>query len=206
MPARKGAGPNPKSKRTAEMPIHFGHLLRSPRMSSARLQPAPPDSAESLPWSTWAKDFGHLVWLRLLSHRIAPDRARELSQEVWEQLYRRWINGTLVDVKMPGLALSHADFLALSERRRRTETPLGRDHEWETVRPRDAEQHMLDRAHLARVVREVRSCSSTVQRIFELRYYPPGMSTVEISHELGLSHQRVRQILCELRQRIRRFS
>jgi RNA polymerase sigma factor (sigma-70 family) len=171
---------------------------------SVRLHRALPE--ETLPWSVWAKDYGRLIRARLLEHRISPERASELSQEVWEHLYRRWTSGTLVDIKMPGLALSQADFLARSEWRGPGGKVLEDAPDYDVANPYDEEQQLLHRALLERVLKVVRACPPKLQRVFELHYRPPGMSTLEISKELRISEQRVRQALCELRQRVRRFA
>lgn len=161
------------------------------------------DDSASHPWSAWAATHGRLVWLRILRHGVAPERAKELAQEVWEGLFRRWREGELQEISMPGLALRQADFLALSERRKRHDLVCAPDEEVAIATLADAEEQVAQRARLSRVISLIRKCSPSAQRVFVLRYCPPGLSTQEIADELSLSEQRVRQIICELRQFIR---
>jgi len=68
----------------------------------------------------------------------------------------------------------------------------------------DAEGHVLERVRLERTLELVRGSPPTVRRVFELTYGAPALSARQVSDELGLSVQRVRQVLCELRARLRR--
>jgi DNA-directed RNA polymerase specialized sigma24 family protein len=193
------AGPNPKSEQAQEKSLHSRSCERCLSMSS-------PEAVEAPPWSAWAKEHGRLIWLRLVAQGIAHDRARELTQEVWEVLYRRWRNGTLVELTMPGLALSQATYLAWSEWRRPGARLIDWESDLEPTTPYDEEQQMAHRLQLSKIAELLRECSPADRRIFELYYSPPGMSSREVSREVGSSHTRVCKVLQRLREKIERLS
>ena len=54
-----------------------------------------------------------------------------------------------------------------------------------------------------RVLDALETCSPTARTIFRLVYATPGGDCAKAAREVGLSLQRVRQILCETRSHIR---
>jgi RNA polymerase sigma-70 factor (ECF subfamily) len=54
------------------------------------------------------------------------------------------------------------------------------------------------------VVAELRRCPSRAQQVFREVYGPAEASHADVARRLGLSVQRVRQIVCEVRARLRR--
>ena len=117
-------------------------------------------------------------------------------------------------MRLPGLAVAQAAWLAREESRTRlrreaivgvslpgSETAGGD----EPVAP-DAgpEQTAVGRERLELVVAELRRCPPRAQQVFEEVYGLPGASHSEVARRLGISVQRVRQIICEVRARLRR--
>lgn len=66
------------------------------------------------------------------------------------------------------------------------------------------EQLVSSRQELARVVDALATCSPTARRVFKLVYATPGGTAATAAQAVGLSLQRVRQILCETRHHIRK--
>lgn len=177
-------------------------------MHGKQRQVEPAHTTTSLPWADWAQQYDRIVWLRIVAHGIDPERASEIKQEVWELLFRRYQRGALGEVTMPGLALAQADFLAGSERRLKRTQDIGLQPNEQTVDAKQFEpEHVaIQRARLRRVASVVGASSKTTQRVFELHYSPPCLSTFEIAVRLNITEQRVRQVICELRERLRRFT
>jgi RNA polymerase sigma-70 factor (ECF subfamily) len=47
------------------------------------------------------------------------------------------------------------------------------------------------------------ACSDSAKKVFRLAYGGDGLSHAEVAERVGLSLQRVRQILCEVRAKLR---
>jgi RNA polymerase sigma factor (sigma-70 family) len=113
-------------------------------------------------------------------------------------------------VKLPGLAIVQARFIAWDERRRESLQARHRDSaEGAGLLPLlidgdpDPEQHLLSRQQARRALEAVAASPPSAQRLFRLLYQDPTLPHAEAGVALGLSVQRVRQILCELRKRVR---
>ena len=63
---------------------------------------------------------------------------------------------------------------------------------------------VASRQEIDRVLDALATCSPTAKRIFHIVYATPGGSAAIAAREVGLSLQRIRQILCETRAHIRR--
>ena len=68
----------------------------------------------------------------------------------------------------------------------------------------DVDRVVASRQELARVLDALATCSPTARKVFRLVYATPDGSAARAAQEIGLSLQRVRQILCETRSHIRR--
>ena len=122
----------------------------------------------------------------------------------WTRLIEQHAKGALAELDFPGLAIRQARFLALnSHQRDRTELRVL------AAVPEAAPQPGVDRVvdsrrELERVLDALATCSPTAKQIFRLVYATPDGSAARAAQEVGLSLQRVRQILCETRSHIRR--
>ncbi|HKO48437.1 MAG TPA: hypothetical protein VJV79_11970 [Polyangiaceae bacterium] len=114
-------------------------------------QPARPDPD----WSALAHAHDRSVWLHLLALRVPPELARDLKQEVWATLIRKWRDGELDYLQMPGLALRQAEFLARRVPRQQRDVLADNviDLADQRSRTRDAEALLVDRAKLKRTSR-----------------------------------------------------
>jgi len=67
----------------------------------------------------------------------------------------------------------------------------------------DPEEQAIRRERLDRIRKELEVCPPRARQIFLAVYGPEGRSHAEAARDLGLSVQRVRQALCEVRARVR---
>ena len=156
------------------------------------------------PWDDAIRRHDRRVYLSLLALGLPPDRARELAQATWTRLIEQYAAGKLVELELPGLAIRQARFLALNElQRSKTELRVL------AAVPEAAPEPALDRViasrqELDRVLAALATCSPTARKVFRLVYATPGGTAATAAQAVGLSLQRVRQILCETRSHIRK--
>ena len=165
-------------------------------------------------WSEIARRHTHRVVVSLLSRGVPLEVAEDLSQEVWIRLIGRQREGRLRELRLPGLAIAQAAWLAREAGRmqRRHDAILGPARaprtagEIDEVQALDAgpEQLAIDRERLEIVTAELSRCPARARQVFHAVYGPAGGSHADVARTLGLSIQRVRQILCEVRGRLRR--
>lgn len=174
--------------------------------------PEPPTEAElceaalggdARAWDALYRRHERRVIVALLARGVRVDRARDISQDAWARLIVQQRKGKLKALTLPGLAVRQALFLAQEEARRaRHRKPhVGLEH----AGPSDEgfAERMLDRDRLERARAVLRRQHPSAQRVFERLYAEPGIRHAEIAAELGLSVQRVRQIICEVRKVLR---
>ena len=63
---------------------------------------------------------------------------------------------------------------------------------------------MIRRQELTVALDAFDQCSTSAQNVFRTVYEEPGLSHSEAAAKLGLSVQRVRQVICEVRKKLRR--
>lgn len=159
-------------------------------------------------WDDAIRRFDRQVYLSVLALGLNPDRAREISQAAWTKLIERHATGGLPDLELPGLAIRQARFLGLNElRRTNVEKRVLAAVPDEPSMPAgsiDVERQVESRAQVEKVLAALATCSPTARRVFRLVYATPGGTPARAAQEVGLSLQRVRQILCETRAHIRK--
>jgi RNA polymerase sigma-70 factor (ECF subfamily) len=139
----------------------------------------------------------------VLALGLPPDRAREVTQQAWTRLMEQHAQGKLDQLELPGLAIRQARFLALNEHQRaRTELRVLSSVP-EPPTP-DPERALASRQELERVLAALQTCSPMARKVFRLVYATPGGTAASAAQAVGLSLQRVRQILCETRAHIRK--
>ncbi|MBI5545149.1 MAG: sigma-70 family RNA polymerase sigma factor [Deltaproteobacteria bacterium] len=155
-------------------------------------------------WDALVGRHGHTVVVSLVARGLTPERARDVAQSAWLRLIEQQQAGRLSSLSLPGLAIAQAGFLAREEARRpgRKDAPLEDASQAADGAP-DPERRMLGREQAARARDELAACPQSAQEVFRLAYDGQGLPHAEIARRAGLSLQRVRQILCELRQRLR---
>ena len=167
---------------------------------------------QSSAWDEIVRRHSHRVLLALLARGVSWDAAHDLVQEVWLRLVRQQRAGRLQSLSLPGLAIAQAGWLAREAGRtkRRHETIMsGRaaaavtvddvDHDPEA----DPEEQAIRRERLDRIREELEVCPPRARQIFLAVYGPEGRSHAEAARDFGLSVQRVRQAVCEVRARVR---
>ena len=154
-------------------------------------------------WDDAIRQHDRRVYLSVLALGLPPDRAREVTQQTWTRLMEQHKQGKLDQLELPGLAIRQARFLALNEyQRSRTELRVLAAVP-EPAAP-DPERALASRQELERVLAALATCSPTARKVFRLVYATPGGNAASAAQAVGLSLQRVRQILCETRSHIRK--
>lgn len=166
-------------------------------------QSTPPGSLP-IAWEPSIAAHDRRVLLLLLAMGLRIDQAKEIAQATWMRLFEQQQSGRLPRVELPGLALRQARFLALDELRRQ-----GRSVELSAIEPElesgapSAETTLIQRQELERALAALERCSPSARRVFLAVYEAPEASHADAAQRLGLSIQRVRQVLCEVRKRLR---
>ncbi len=164
---------------------------------------------ERAAWDVLVSRYHHRVVVSLLARGVRVDRAQELAQETWARLLQQQQKGLLTELRLPNLALTQAAFLAADEARRtRRESVTDAVEELpESHHPVDpgasAERRLLSEEQLARAQEALAECSPGAQRVFLLACDGQELPHAEVAARVGLSIQRVRQILCEVRKKLR---
>jgi len=167
----------------------------------------------SAAWDEIVRRHSHRVLLALLARGVRWDEAHDLVQEVWLRLVRQQRAGRLRSLSLPGLAIVQAGWLAREQdrTRRRRESILdgpdgtaavaadGVDHDPQS----DPEGETMRRERLDLIRRELAACPPRARQIFQAVYGAGGRSHAEVASALGISVQRVRQTVCEVRARVR---
>jgi RNA polymerase sigma-70 factor (ECF subfamily) len=189
--------------------------------SPARVQllPAAPADEESLSaaalrgdaaaWNALIQKHNHRVVVALLARGVRVDKAKDIAQEAWIRLIEQQRLGRLERLQLPGLAVAQAAFLALEAARREASSRRLESVEEPAIAaaladPRgDAEARLLTEERVARAVDVLSRCSASARTVFRLAYGGEGLSHTQVAQRAGLSLQRVRQILCEVRAKLR---
>ena len=160
-------------------------------------------------WDEIVRRHSHRVLLALLARGVPWDAAHDLVQEAWLRLVDQQRAGRLRSLTLPGLAIAQAGWLAREEvrTRKRRETIMG-DQAGETIEDIDhdtvdPEERAARRERLELIQRELAICPPRSRQIFQAVYAAGGRSHAEVARELGVSVQRVRQAVYEVRARMR---
>jgi RNA polymerase sigma-70 factor (ECF subfamily) len=157
-------------------------------------------AGERAAWERLIARHNHKVIVSLLARGVLLDRARDLAQETWTRLIANQQAGRLRTLTLPGLAIVQAGYLAAGDwRRRGRELPPAAAG----AAGADPESQLLSREALDRLAAALRDCAPSARRVFELCYQQPERGYEEVAAEVGLSTQRVKQIVCEVRKRLR---
>jgi RNA polymerase sigma factor (sigma-70 family) len=162
-------------------------------------------------WNALIAKHEHRVVVSLLARGVRIDRAKDIAQEAWIRLIEQQRAGRLTHLQLPGLAVAQAAFLSLEAARRdgsRGELlPLEGENRriaTDLVDPAaDAEARLLTGERVERAERVLATFAPNARDVFRLTYGGDGLSHAEVAKKVGLSLQRVRQILCEVRKELR---
>jgi RNA polymerase sigma-70 factor (ECF subfamily) len=168
---------------------------------------APATDLPAVDWDEKMRRHSRRVIVALLARGVPPERAKELAQDAWLRVIQSYRRGRLPELQLPGVVIAQANYLALDDRRRSerryAHDPLdtGADMHGDG---RELEGQVAARQQLRIIQSVIERAHPNARRVFERLYGGGAPTAAEIAAELGLSVQRVRQIACELRQRIRR--
>ena len=151
-------------------------------------------------WTALIERHDHRIVVALLGRGVRLERARELAQETWLRLMERQRAGRLLALTLPGLAIVQAGFLAANDRRRPEHQPWS--SEVEPASRATAEDAVISRQRLELLGRALGACPPGARRVFELVYDHPELGYAEVAGRVGLSVQRVKQIVFEVRKRL----
>lgn len=162
-------------------------------------------------WNALIARHDHRIVVSLLARGVRIDRAKDIAQEAWIRLVEQQRAGRLTHLQLPGLAIAQAAFLSLEAARRdgsRSQpVPLDGDAgkiATDIVDPAaDAEARLLTSERVERAERVLATFAPNARDVFRLTYGGDGLSHADVAKKVGLSLQRVRQILCEVRKELR---
>jgi RNA polymerase sigma-70 factor (ECF subfamily) len=160
-------------------------------------------------WDALIARHHRRVVVSLLARGIRVDRAHELAQEAWTRLIQQQQRGLLTELRLPNLAITQAAFLAADDARRvRREAIAGNVEELpERQHPVDpsvsAVRRLLSEELLSGAHEALAGCSPSARIVFLLACDGQELPHAEVAARVGLSVQRVRQILCEVRKKLR---
>ena len=184
------------------MPVATMDLTLAPTAVKEGVTEAAARAGDRTAWNQLIAAHNRRVLLALLAHGVLPAQAREIAQEAWLRLITQADAKKLDRLELPGLAIRQALFLARSERRKP-------GHQVESLEdvpelPVDSmEAQYFSRERLEKARARVRDLSPSARAIFERLYAEPSLSHAELATRVGLSVQRVRQIICEVRKVLR---
>jgi RNA polymerase sigma factor (sigma-70 family) len=198
---RAGTRRNYHRRRYVFSPAHVHRIVVSSAFMdrlAAPIRVVRPLDADRREWNDLIARHDRSVMVALLARGIRADRARDLAQAAWTKLWERRREGGLERLELPGLAIRQALFIAADEARsRRNAPPVDL-----TVHP-SLTDSFISRESLSRVQGELQRCPESMRRVFVLVHGGEGLSHTEVAERTGLSLQRVRQLMCEARQRLR---
>ncbi len=153
-------------------------------------------------WTELIARHNRRVLLSLLAHGVLPAQAKELAQEAWLRLITQADARKLPRLELPGLAIRQALFLARSEARKPGQSTEALEDVPESTID-SAETQFFDRERLQKAHERLQDLSPSARAVFERLYGDPQLSHAEVAARVGLSVQRVRQIVCEVRKVLR---
>lgn len=155
-------------------------------------------------WSPRIAEHDHVLVLALLAKGVRLHDARDLAQEAWARLIEADRDGKLERIDLPGLVIRQAMFLLAEQQRVRSRRLL--EDAGEAARleaPGGQPESILEARQRLSVVAS--ALSTVTPRGREVMETWLGSTTghAEQAARVGLSVQRFRQVLCEVRARLR---
>ena len=152
-------------------------------------------------WDALEAKHRRRILVSLLALGLGVEEARDLSQDAWTRVWQQHRSGALASLVFPGIVITQARFLAQDLLRRRRLTPEGGEGDAQSPDP-TAEDRLVAAQSLARVHRSLAQVTASKREIFQLAC-DDGLPHVEIARRVGLSTQRVKQIVWEVRTLLR---
>ncbi len=157
-------------------------------------------------WNALIAQHDRRVFVSLLAKGVPPQLARELTQETWIRLLEQQRAGKLEELRLPGLALVQADFLWRSHRRRKQLPTVTDDDQDRPLQVADSavpvDDRLADQQQLKTALTALAACSDRQREIFSA-VQKEGLTAAQASSRFGISVQRTRQTLWEVRRKLR---
>lgn len=165
-----------------------------------------PSQETETAWSRLVQRCTPQVIAALLARGIALHDAVELTQRAWTRLWEQQVSGKLTQFPSAQLAIAQARFLAIDTFRQSSAHPQAPLCDAEAVvdEQPSAGDRIASAQTIALLQRALTGCTPAERRIFETAMQSPGTGAEAIGHRLGLSAQRVRQVVCEVRRKLRK--
>ena len=155
-------------------------------------------------WNALVAKHNQRVVVALLGRGLGIERAKDIAQEAWLRLLEQQRAGKLRELRLPQLAITQATFLALDDARKNGRT-LALAEGFDAADPSPLpSQKLIGEEQLARAQRVLPQCSPSARKVFSLVYGGGNLSHADVAERVGLSVQRVRQIVCEVRKELRK--
>ena len=162
-------------------------------------------AGDMVAWNALIARYNQRVVVALLARGVPIERAKDVAQDAWLRLIEQQRAGNLRELKLPALAVTQAIFLSIDAARRDgRERATGGDEADELVDPcPPADLRMMSEERFALADEVLGKCAPSARKVFELAYGGEGLSHADVAERVGLSTQRVRQIVCEVRKLLR---
>lgn len=154
-------------------------------------------------WAALIAEHDHHVVLALLARGERLGRARELAHDAWSAIYEAHRAGRLPRLELPGLVIRQATFLALDGHRERRWPTLEVEALQVAAPQSSPEAAAAAREALALTGSALERCPPRAREVFSTALAHPELDHAALAQRLGLSLQRVRQTLHEVRTRLR---
>ena len=156
-------------------------------------------------WKKAVEEHDHQLIISLLAAGRRLDEARDVAQEAWLKVMESASTGRLERVELPGLVIRQASFIVADRQRARRLRPAAAEHEVDVLcSPETAEGQTHARELLEVVSAELATATPRAQGVFLAVLNAPDVAHRTLAEKEGLSLQRFRQVLCEVRAKLRR--
>lgn len=147
----------------------------------------------------------HQLIISLLAAGLRLDEARDVAQEAWLRVMEAASSGKLEHIELPGLIIRQASFIVVDRRRARRLRLPGAAHEVEALPATETAEGPTEARELLEVVNaELAATTPRARGVFLAVLNAPDTAHARLAEEEGLSVQRFRQVLCEVRAKLRR--
>lgn len=156
-------------------------------------------------WTQAVAEHDHRLIISLLAAGLRLDEARDVAQEAWLRVMESAVAGRLERVELPGLVIRQASFIVADRQRARRLRVAAPVHEVEGLSAAEtAEGPTHARELLAAVNAELATATPRARGVFLSVLDSPDEGHAALARKEGLSLQRFRQVLCEVRAKLRR--
>lgn len=156
-------------------------------------------------WKAAIARHDHALVLSLLASGLRLDDARDVAQEAWLRVIEASATGRLTHLELPGLVIRQASFIVLDRQRASTLRTHVPEDEAATLPADERADHQAHARELLATLEAGLATATPRQReVFFTVLAAPDAGHRELAARRGLSLQRFRQVLCDVRARLRR--